>query len=96
MDFQTIVFLTTAGTLILVIMVLAGLVLSARSFTQLADLVRYIGSLVVQQHQETQQVVTSSLTEMEHAIVSNGQGDTHTMPESQAGNTTGTFTSEIK
>jgi hypothetical protein len=88
MDFQTIVFLTTAGTLILVIMVLAGLVLSARSFTQLAELIRYIGSLVAQQHQETRQAVTTLLHEVENGTSSGDQAATRTTPESPAGRST--------
>jgi hypothetical protein len=92
MDFQTIVFLTIAATLILAILVMAGLVLSAHSFTQLAELIRFIGSLVVQQHQETRQVVTTSSTATEQDTDSDDLADTRTTPENQAGVTTEKFT----
>jgi hypothetical protein len=66
------------GVLTLVILVLGALVLSVRSFTVLTALIHSLGSEVIQQHQETQQVLTTSLTEMERNIQSAQPDDTPT------------------
>jgi asparagine N-glycosylation enzyme membrane subunit Stt3 len=87
MDFQTIVFLTIAGVLMLVILVLAALVLSAASFTQLAALIRFLGSLLAQQQPVPPPAPTISSTEAESATDLAGRVDTRTMPESPHGNT---------
>ena len=46
MDQATIITLTILAVLILAMLVGGGLVLSARSFTQLVELLRWIGSLL--------------------------------------------------
>jgi hypothetical protein len=71
----TIITLIILAVLTLVILVLAGLVLSARSFTQLADLIRYLGSLVEQLHREDLQRRITLLREMGPNIKSFPPGD---------------------
>lgn len=65
MDTQTIALLIMGTGMILVILVLAGLVLSARSFTQLAELIRFLGSLVVRHEREAQRRATTLSQETE-------------------------------
>jgi hypothetical protein len=64
MDYQTILLLIVAGLVSLVLLVFAALILPARSFTQLAELIRYVGSLAEAQRQESQRHATLLSQEM--------------------------------
>lgn len=48
MDFPTLVFLTMAILVFLLVFVVAGLVLSARAFNQLAELTKFLSDIVAQ------------------------------------------------
>lgn len=66
MDFQTILLLTLAALVALALVILAGAVLTVRSFTLLTDVIRFLGSLAGQLWRDRLQVPTSS---------SDGQGN---------------------
>lgn len=64
-DLNAMLLWIIAATVSMLLLVLAGVVLSARAFTQLAELIRFLGSLVAQLHTGGQQVQTTSLPEKE-------------------------------
>lgn len=85
LNYDTILLLTIAAVTMLAILVLGGLVLSARSYTALLDLVRYLGSLVAQLQAVHPQVPTTSLTKTEPGTHSVPQGSTPIMPDPPGG-----------
>ena len=70
MSSADIITLSIVAVLTVAILVLGGLALSVRSFTVLTELIRSIGSEVVQHVLENRQAQTTSLQETEHNIVS--------------------------
>lgn len=60
MDLPTIALLTLALALILAVLVIAGLTLGARAFTQLLELTHFIGSLAAAYLQGSRPVPTIS------------------------------------
>lgn len=84
MDYPTTVLLTLAALLTLSLLIIAGLVVSARAFTQLVELTRSIGSQVVALKQETQQALITSLGESGKDTKSAQRDDTPTTPENQS------------
>lgn len=78
MDYPTIVTLTLALILILALLIIGGLVLSARAFTQLVELTRFIGSQVVQNKQDILHLRTGSSQEMEKHLKSHQMDTTPT------------------
>ena len=65
MDFNTILLLTLAGLLFLMLLVVAGLTLSARVFTTLAELIRSVFLLVTQVREKNGSAPTASLPSQE-------------------------------
>lgn len=88
MDYPTTVLLILAGLLTMSIMTIAGLVLSARAFTQLQELTRWLGSNLVQRTKEAQQAAITSLADSASATKSAQTDTTPTMQDNQTGNTT--------
>ena len=74
---------TIAATVSMLLLVLAGITLSARSFTQLLALIRYLGSLVEVQLKANLPVQTSSSQETESDTPSSLPEDTPITPENR-------------
>lgn len=88
MDYPTTVLLILAGLLTMSIMTIAGLVLSARAFTQLQELTRWLGSNLVQRTKEAQQAAITSLADSASATKSAQMDISPTTQDNQSGNTT--------
>jgi hypothetical protein len=81
-DSSTILLWIIAVTLSMLLLVLAGIVLSGRAFTQLVELIRFLGSQAVAQRRADQRQPTTSLAEPESDTPSSLPEDTPTTWES--------------
>lgn len=88
MDYPTTVLLILAGLLTMSIMTIAGLVLSARAFTQLQELTRWLGSNLVQRTKEIQQAAITSLADSASDTKSVQTDISPITQDNQTGNTT--------